>query len=358
MWISHHNSIQQVIVCFSSPTSSPSLSLCRLLISSSPFAGDHNQSGGADTTVVPVEGEGFVLEPVEVVGMKEKPKKRKRKLVVDTEKELTAADIRAQLMDYSDTIQPKCFPPPTKKALLWKDSAGCEQLFQKPTQSFLVGLLAKTVTRNYFTADIPGEVQDESLIDLDHNISDATGIEARRNATARDSTVAEVTAEEVIDLSTAAPRDEPSRFVDDLGLNDDVRPFDLEGGGDLVAPPGDLDLQEDASTSRVIPDMPDLSGRDISESQPEPQGVEQTEEFERRRWTKRTQQVFRMIDRGLVKTSTVDFCSLTQRCNRKQAASRFYTCLLLAKEGTISVEQEEAYGSITIEKGVKYAEAY
>lgn len=307
-------------------------------------------------TVVPVEEEGFVLEPV-VVGVKEKPKKRKRKLVVDTDKELTAGDIRAQLSDYSDTIQPKCFPPPTKKALLWKESAGCEHLFQKPTQQFLVGLLTKTVTRNYFTADIPGEAQNESVIDLEQDVSRLTDIEARRSATARDSTVAEMTAEEAVNLSSVAPRGDPSQFADDMGLNDDMRPFDLDAA---AAPTGDVDLQEESSTTRVIPDMPDLSGQDVPESQStlEQQSGEQSEEFERRRWTKRTQQVFRMIDRGLGKASRVEFGSLTQRCNRKQAASRFYTCLLLAKEGTIAVGQEEAYGPIEIQKGPKYTEAY
>lgn len=315
-------------------------------------------------TVVPVEEEGFLLEPV-VVGVKEKPKKRKRKLVVDTEKELTAADIRAQLSDYSDTIQPKCFPPPTKKALLWKESAGCEHLFQKPAQQYLVGLLSKTVTRNYFTADIPGEAQNESLVDLEQDVSRSTEIEARRGTAARGSTAAELTAEEAVNLSSVAPHDDPHQFADDMGgLNDDMRPFDLDT---VAAPTGDLaDLQEEegsatAAAARVIPDMPDLSGREAPESASstlEQQSGEQLEEFERRRWTKRTQQVFRMIDRGLGKTPTVNFDSLTHRCNRKQAASRFYTCLLLAKEGTIVVGQEAAYGPIEIQKGAKYAEAY
>lgn len=37
--------------------------------------------------------------------------------------------------------------------------------------------------------------------------------------------------------------------------------------------------------------------------------------------------------------------------NRKQAASVFYSCLLLAKENTILVNQDKSYGDITLRKG-------
>ena len=36
-----------------------------------------------------------------------------------------------------DTVHPMCaFPPPTKKALSWREVGGCEQLFLRPTFPF------------------------------------------------------------------------------------------------------------------------------------------------------------------------------------------------------------------------------
>lgn len=307
-------------------------------------AGDPDQTvRGPDMTVIPLEGEGFILEPVDVSTVtKERRGKRKRKLVVDNSKELTADDIRAQLNDCSDIVQQKCFPPPTKKALAWKTMASSEQLFQKPGLP-LAPELIKVITRNYST-NIPGLPVDE---DLDLNLDQ----EEPRNADVSGmpvDTTANLEAGDEISAVAPPTTEQPS-------LVDDTRLLDLEMGGndDL------LDLPEDAA-SRVIPEMPDLEAEEeptATQSTEERHSNELTEEFEQRRWTKRTQQVFRILNRNLSNKKDVPFSSLTQRCSRKQAASRFYTCLLLTKDGTIDVEQSEAYGPIQISKGPRFAEA-
>ena len=339
------------------------------VFSSLEAAGD--QTLGGDTTVIPVEEEGgFVLEPIEESGMKERKTKRKRKLVVDNQKELTSDMIKEQLADYSDTVHPMCaFPPPTKKALSWREVGGCEQLFLRPTFPFVASSLTRLVTAHY-TTEIPGEPPEETLIDLEQDVEESRDVNATKDTTAEiekardgnvggDTTVADTTAagEEIAgDMSSRRPGGEPSDL--DFGMGDDMRPFDLDGPqfGD-----GNLDLQDD-TTNRVIPEMPDLEGEsgEVSgtQSTEERQSNELSEEFEQRRWTKRTQQVFRMLHRGLARKDVLNFSVLTQKCNRKQAASRFYTCLLLAKEGTIQVEQTKPYEEIAIQKGPKFAEAF
>ncbi len=307
-----------------------------------------------DTTLVPVEEDGFVLEPVEVTATKKKAVKRKRRLVVDTTKELTSNDIRSQLEGYQDIVQQKCFPPPTKKALLWKEIASCEQLFVRPTIPSLSAKLGRLITRNYST-NIPGAPVDETLLDLEHDVSE---IEKKRSG--GDTTVAETTAEEAI---TRCPGVETADLgVGDMGMEDDVmRPFGLDGPGGDFGLNGDMELPggEGDATTRVIPDMPSLSGiaEDTTTTQADERPREElSEEFEQRRWTKRTQQVLRLLNRTLSKQDSVEFKSVTLKCTRKQAASRFYTCLLLAKEGTIQVEQPEPYAEIVIQKGPKYSE--
>ena len=96
-----------------------------MFFSSLEAAGEQDQTLGGDTTVIPMEEEGFVLEPIEESGTKERKTKRKRKLVVDIQKELTSDMIKEQLADYSDTVHPMCaFPPPTEKGSLLEGGGG------------------------------------------------------------------------------------------------------------------------------------------------------------------------------------------------------------------------------------------
>lgn len=227
----------------------------------------------------------FVLEPVETTGV-EKRVKKKRRLVVDTDKEFTGAQIKSQFDDFKDLLQPKCFPPPTKKAMMWKEMAGCDQLYSNPTFPSLGLELRELITYNY-SMDIPGEPAPENLIELDS----------------------------IADTSREA----------------DVVPVD---------------------------NVPQVSGIDASITDSTVENVEQPDDDnelpEERRWTKRTQQVLHILQKKFSDAEVVFFSSLTQNCNRKQAASRFYTCLLLAKEGMVAVAQAEPYADIRLVKGPKY----
>lgn len=327
---------------------------------------------GADPAVPPTDDEGgFILEPVDItsaIDTTTKAKKRKRRLVVDTEIEFTSKSIRSQLEDYTDILQQKLFPPPTKKAMLWKDMTTCEQLFVRPVFPFIAQEIIRVVARNY-TSEIPGEVPEESIVDLeqDGGVVDVTRdttmgeIEKARVGGEPGESAAETTIDQtgigVDGTSTVAPPDDR-----ELALEDGTRAFDQEGG---EFPPQDgVTGQDEQELSRVIPEMPELEGisseeangsQAVSEKQ---QTEEMSEEFEKRRWTKRTQQVLRMLDRNFNANSQTPFSALTQKCNRKQAASRFYTCLLLAKENTIQVQQSRAYGEILITKGPKFTKAF
>lgn len=320
--------------------------------------------GGADQTVgvpdaaPPPEEEGFVLAPLDTAGVEKKQKPtRKRRLVVDSDKEFSGQIIRSQFEDFKDTLQPKCFPPPTKKAMMWKEMANCDQLFSRPT-SVLVNKISKLIVRNY-TMEVPGELPADAMIDLEldnlETMKDTTEvIETPRDRTEPivngDTTAGDMTLPDgsvskdvhVVDTMIG-------EFEFDMGAD---RPADLEGG--LLE--GTTEGAEDA-TSRVIPEMPDIE-EGISESTEEQQSNELSEEFEQRRWTKRTQQVIRVLDRNFKNKDEIEFSSLTQRCNCKLAASRFYTCLLLAKEGMITLKQNKPYAEITIEKGSKFTEAF
>lgn len=297
--------------------------------------------------------------------------KRKRRLVVDTDKEFPGTQIKAQFQDFKDLLQTKSFPPPTKKAMIWKEMAGCDQLFSRPTAPLLLAELTDLVTRNYSTV-IPGEPAPTSLINLDEDSSairqaskdkekktaDKEVLRGGAGSGAADTTLGETTVPEG-EITDLAPPDPSTMLMDDIGfgLGGDDRPFDEVEPVDL----GDRSaatVEAEEPTSRVIPDLPEFDDIPSVQSSDEQQSLEMSEEFEQRRWTKRTQQVLRVLGRNLSGKGSLQFSSLTQRCSRKQAASRFYTCLLLAKEGMIEVKQQEPYADIAIQKGPKFTEVF
>ena len=328
-----------------------------------------------EAPVAAQEEEGFVLEPVEVE--EKRGVRRKRRLVVDTDKEFTGQQIKAQFDDFKDLLQAKCFPPPTKKAMLWKEMAGCDQLFSNPTIPLLGTELFTMITRNY-CMDVSGKAAVETGIELD-NIVDAsrdTIVDASRdNITDANNVSKDTSAIEKVRGAPASAdlepvgailpeRDDALLAVDEL--KEDAKVTDLEGtlvGGDDLRP-FDVDnglgmgMEEDfgLGATNPIPDMGDFDDILPTPSTEEQQSNELSEEFEERRWTKRTQQVLRVLQHNLLNSDQIEFSSLTRKCNRKQAASRFYTCLLLAKEGMITVEQPQPYGDIRLQKGPKFTE--
>lgn len=76
----------------------------------------------------------IMSSPIIYISVKETKAKRKRKLIVDSVKELDSKTIRAQLSDYSDIVTTLDLAPPTKKLMMWKETGGVEKLFSLPAQ--------------------------------------------------------------------------------------------------------------------------------------------------------------------------------------------------------------------------------
>ncbi|NWV18102.1 RD21L protein, partial [Origma solitaria] len=105
-----------------------------------------SESNCADTTIKDVNhtmneiilsfgGEGFVLEPVDDTAVTQRKKtQRKRKLLVDVEKELSCKTIYNQLSNCTDVLAPLDLAPPTKKTMMWKEMGGVDKLLSQPAQ--------------------------------------------------------------------------------------------------------------------------------------------------------------------------------------------------------------------------------
>ncbi|XP_054879680.1 RAD21 cohesin complex component b [Poeciliopsis prolifica] len=341
------------------------------------------------------EEETFALEPIDIT-VKETKAKRKRKLIVDSVKELDSKTIRAQLSDYSDIVTTLDLAPPTKKLMMWKETGGVEKLFSLPAQPLWNARLLKMFTR-CLTPLVPDELRkrrkggeadslDEFLKDLENPEVPREEAAAHQQRDILDQTIME----EANALQTSAV--EGSRTTLDEAA---MPPPSSQRGlkrksqdSDPTLPTGNLDEQQhmqqqgpDAAASQQLEvaavnlppedaaanisqlieldlladkDKKKNDDDDSDEEEEEAQGGEQDQE--ERRWNKRTQQMLHGLQRVMAKTGaqSVSLLDLCRNNNRKQAAAKFYSFLVLKKQQAVELVQEEPYSDIVATPGPRF----
>ncbi|XP_008297542.1 double-strand-break repair protein rad21 homolog [Stegastes partitus] len=332
------------------------------------------------TALVHNEEETFALEPIDIT-VKETKAKRKRKLIVDSVKELDSKTIRAQLSDYSDIVTTLDLAPPTKKLMMWKETGGVEKLFSLPAQPLWNSRLLKMFTR-CLTPLVPDELRkrrkggeadslDEFLKDLENPEVPREETTGHQQTDIMDQTILE----EANVLQTAAV--EGSRTT----LDEAVMPPPSSQRGlkrkvqetEPALPMGAVDQQQQMDSSAVelppedttnISQLIELdlladkdkkkSEDDSDEEEDEAQGGDQDQE--ERRWNKRTQQMLHGLQRVMAKTGaqSVSLLDLCRNNNRKQAAAKFYSFLVLKKQQAVELVQEEPYSDIVATPGPRF----
>ncbi|XP_076610355.1 RAD21 cohesin complex component b [Chaetodon auriga] len=349
------------------------------------------------TTLVHNEEETFALEPIDIT-VKETKAKRKRKLIVDSVKELDSKTIRAQLSDYSDIVTTLDLAPPTKKLMMWKETGGVEKLFSLPAQPLWNARLLKMFTR-CLTPLVPDELRkrrkggeadslDEILKDLENPEVPREETTAHQQRDIMDQTIMEeanalqtsavegsrTTLDESVMLPPSSQRGlkrkaqdtEPALPMGALDQQQQQQPQQQQGSRSSNVSqqlePSNVDLppEENTNISQLI--ELDLLGDkdkkknddDSDEEEEEAQGGDQDQE--ERRWNKRTQQMLHGLQRVMAKTGaqSVSLLDLCRNNNKKQAAAKFYSFLVLKKQQAVELVQEEPYSDIVATPGPRF----
>ncbi|XP_023667616.1 RAD21 cohesin complex component b [Paramormyrops kingsleyae] len=335
------------------------------------------------TTLVHNEEEAFALEPIDIT-VKETKAKRKRKLIVDSVKELDSKTIRAQLSDYSDIVTTLDLAPPTKKLMMWKETGGVEKLFSLPAQPLWNGRLLKMFTR-CLTPLVPDDLRkkrkggeadslDEFLKDLGNpevpreeqrDVTDQTIMEEPSVLQASAIEGSRTTLDESVMPPPSTQRgvkrkaQEPEPALPMGTLEQQVERSAVSQQLDMSQV--DLPPEETPSLTQLIPEL-DLLGEkgkekekdDEEEEEEEGQGGDQDQE--ERRWNKRTQQMLHGLQRVLAKTGaeSISLLDLCKNNNKKQAAAKFYSFLVLKKQQAIELTQAEPYSDIIATPGPRF----
>uniref|UniRef100_A0AAR2JVZ3 Rad21/Rec8-like protein N-terminal domain-containing protein n=1 Tax=Pygocentrus nattereri TaxID=42514 RepID=A0AAR2JVZ3_PYGNA len=302
------------------------------------------------TTLVHNEEEAFALEPIDIT-VKETKAKRKRKLIVDSVKELDSKTIRAQLSDYSDIVTTLDLAPPTKKLMMWKETGGVEKLFSLPAQPLWNSRLLKMFTR-CLTPLVPEELRKRrkggEADSLDEFLKDLENPEVPR--------------EEVQTQQRDIIGKKPAGFSLSKLLSTSI--FDDRSSivsTRLNMQQVELPPEEPPNISQLIPEL-DLLGekskdkKDDDDDEEEEEGQGGDQDQEERRWNKRTQQMLHGLQRVIAKTGaeSISLLDLCKNNNKKQAAAKFYSFLVLKKQQAVELNQAEPYSDIIATPGPRF----
>uniref|UniRef100_A0AAY5KQ46 RAD21 cohesin complex component n=1 Tax=Esox lucius TaxID=8010 RepID=A0AAY5KQ46_ESOLU len=319
----------------------------------SPGGPDSPESGPAEplpamqdqteqTTLVHNEEEAFALEPIDIT-VKETKAKRKRKLIVDNLKELDSKTIRAQLSDYSDIVTTLDLAPPTKKLMMWKETGGVEKLFSLPAQSLWNNKLLKMFTR-CLTPLVPDEMRKRrkggEADSLDEFLKDLENPEVPREEAMQRDIIGETRDKLMGTLEQAANHSGVSQQLD---VTVELPPEDVTNINQFP----DLDLIGEKKDKK--------DGEEESEEEDE-EGQAGDQDQEERRWNKRTQQMLHGLQRVMAKTGAqqIGLLELCRNNNKKQAAAKFYSFLVLKKQQAVELSQTEPYSDIIATPGARF----
>uniref|UniRef100_A0A4W5NT39 RAD21 cohesin complex component b n=1 Tax=Hucho hucho TaxID=62062 RepID=A0A4W5NT39_9TELE len=336
------------------------------------------------TTLVHNEEEAFALEPIDIT-VKETKAKRKRKLIVDNLKELDSKTIRAQLSDYSDIVTTLDLAPPTKKLMMWKETGGVEKLFSLPAQPLWNRRLLKMFTRT-LTPLVPDEMRKRrkggEADSLDEFLKDLENPEVPREEVMQRDIIDQTILEEpsvlqastmegsrtTLDESVMPP---PSCMHGQKHKAQDTEPAlpmgTLEQAANHSGVSQQLDMTvelppEDSTNLSQFPEL-DLIGEKKDKKEGEDDSDEEDEEGqagdqdrEERRWNKRTQQMLHGLQRLMAKTGAqqISLLDLCRNNNKKQAAAKFYSFLVLKKQQAVELNQTEHYSDIIATPGARF----
>uniref|UniRef100_A0A674AJD0 RAD21 cohesin complex component a n=1 Tax=Salmo trutta TaxID=8032 RepID=A0A674AJD0_SALTR len=314
------------------------------------------------TTLVHNEEEAFALEPIDIT-VKETKAKRKRKLIVDNLKELDSKSIRAQLSDYSDIVTTLDLAPPTKKLMMWKETGGVEKLFSLPAQPLWNSKLLKMFTR-CLTPLVPDEMRKRrkggEADSLDEFLKDLENPEVPREEALSGRDVIDQTIMEEPSMLQASAMEGSRTTLDESVMPPPSTPHglkhkahDKEAGlpvtqadqSVLSMAQVDLPPEESLNLTQLVPelDLLDKEKKDKDDSDEEVSGGA-------------CLSVLSPLQRVMAKTGAeqVSLLELCRDNNKKQAAAKFYSFLVLKKQQAIELYQTEPYSDIIATAGPRF----
>ncbi|NXJ07153.1 RD21L protein, partial [Odontophorus gujanensis] len=337
--------------------------------------------------------EGFVLEPVDDTAFKRRKRnKRKRKLLVDVDKEFSCEVMYHQLNNCTDVLDTLDLAPPTKQMMVWKESGGAETLLSQPVQPLFHAELQMLFAECFKSRGF----------EMGRNIMQVED-EMERTRKEQDGTEMLITDEssylQELDCSEAEKKTDDGLFVltAQNGRNETVNGFGetLVSSFHVFCSPectswlhfmlGFPSKQQDEAASSESSTLVNNSmGQEAPVQQAEITNVcvlkadssgtveqscnisqkylkrnkKKNKDSEEIKWGKRTLQLLKTLQVTHLNRSGVSSFSLRGLCrrnNRKEVAAKFYMLLVLQKQLVVELAQHAPFADITATAGRMFA---
>uniref|UniRef100_A0A0K0FLP5 FI11703p (inferred by orthology to a D. melanogaster protein) n=1 Tax=Strongyloides venezuelensis TaxID=75913 RepID=A0A0K0FLP5_STRVS len=282
----------------------------------------------------------FNLEPlhpsqIEIVTKAPKTKK-KRKLIIDEVKILSGEEMKANMSDFSATVQPLDLAPPSKKLMRMVEYGQTDKLFNNPLMKDMVDGELQNFYKMCCVARTREDVYDGASVATDLELSD-------------DIDLAELPSNHAIEgfdefAEAISPSMTPLQAMENLDTTliheEEISKSDkeLDKRGEIKSP------EAKRRKSRTVTDK-----SFIEEDEEGDEGI---------RCSRRTHAILNSINNKFKHSENNEIVFtdlLTKSSSRRTIAQKFYALLELTKNLAIKVEQDEPYGEITIKPGPQLA---
>ncbi|NWQ59881.1 RD21L protein, partial [Neopipo cinnamomea] len=331
--------------------------------------------------------EGFVLEPVDDTAVTPRKKtKRKRKLLVDVQKELSCNAIYNQLTNCTDILATLELAPPTKKMMMWKEWGGVDKLLSHPTQPVVhadLQELFEKCFRNVRFQTRGGGVQRVSEKEEMRKEQDTTEEPSYLQESAHSETERNIRNDSFMIIPPWNARNESNencdetivssfpQIINDKSYNKvltSVRKGTVETAtldGAAFSESSKTSLGQEAEEQQVEVPKVCVSGTPVLSimlcdflqtltfcSLPPKEQKRIKKDSEEIKWSKRTLQLHKTLQQlRRSGSSSFSFRELCRNSNRREAAAKFYIFLVLKKQLVLELRQREPFGDLTATAG-------
>ncbi|XP_048203393.1 double-strand-break repair protein rad21-like protein 1 isoform X2 [Perognathus longimembris pacificus] len=278
------------------------------------------------------EEEEFILAPIDVSGTAEKRKCKKRRLIIDPVKEISSQAMHEQLKSFTDTLMVLELAPPTRKLMMWKKNGGVDTLLSTATQELIHDELKMLFSKCFLSSVLKTGrkvIQKESVRNEVRSPNKENFMMEEPN-TQQESDRLQTWKDVTDECKGDSHEDTNKNTNSEQGIIELVPPAAEESCSMNV-----FSAQENCSVGLEL-----LGNENIMEEE---------------RCNQRSHQMLNKLQesnkKGMQSFSLMELC---KNSDRKQAAAKFYSFLVLKKEQAIELSQSAPYADIIATVGPRF----
>ncbi|XP_055122109.2 double-strand-break repair protein rad21-like protein 1 isoform X2 [Symphalangus syndactylus] len=283
-----------------------------------------------ETTLLSTEEDG-TLDPIDISDIAEKRKGKKRRLLIDPVKELSGKVIHKQLTSFVDTLMVLELAPPTRRLMMWKKRGGVDTLLSTAAQDLIHAELKMLFTKCFLSS----------------------GFKLGRKMIQKESVREEVGNQNIVETSMMQEPNSQQELSKPQTWKDVIGGSQHSSHEDTNKNINSEDIVEMVSlVAEESPLTNDLFVQEIEYSPVELESLRNEENIETERWNRRILQMLnRLRESNKMGMQSFSLMKLCRNNDRKQAAAKFYSFLVLKKQRAIELSQSAPYADIIATMG-------